>query len=175
MVLPLVILLAIVVAILAYASTRPAEFRIERSATMNAPPDRVFAAINDFRNWLAWSPWEKLDPALRRTHSGSPSGRGAIYEWEGNKKVGKGRMEITESTPPSKVLIRLDFIKPFESHNTAEFRIEPQGTATQVTWTMNGKNQFMGKLMGLFMNMDRMIGKDFEAGLANLRGVVERG
>jgi hypothetical protein len=173
----LIIVAIIVIAVLgllAFASTKPDAFRIQRSATIKAPPDRLFGLINDFHNWGTWSPWEKLDPALQRTYSGMASGKGAIYEWEGNKQVGKGRMEITESTAPSKIVIKLDFLKPFEAHNTAEFTLEAQGDSTHITWAMLGRNPFMMKVMGLFMNMDSMIGKDFEKGLASMRRATEK-
>jgi hypothetical protein len=164
--------LAIVV-ILVIAATRPDAFQISRSATINAPADKVFPLINDFHNWTAWSPWEKLDPALRRAYSGAPSGKGAVYEWEGNKKVGQGRMEITESLPPSKIIIKLDFIKPFSANNTTEFLLSGQGNSTNVSWTMTGKQPFMFKVMSIFMSMDKMVGKDFEAGLASMKAIAE--
>jgi len=143
-------------------------------ATMKAPPEKIFPHINDFHNWLAWSPWEKLDPNLKRTYSGTAEGLGTVYDWEGNKQVGKGRMEITETVPPTKITIKLDFFKPFEAHNKAEFALDKQGELTGVTWAMLGQQPFMFKVMGLFCNLDKMIGKDFEAGLANLKSVVEK-
>src|SRR5206468_3186084 len=148
-------------------------FRIERGTTIKAPPEKIFALINDFHNWGSWSPWEKMDPTMKRTHSGPPSGLGAVYEWEGNKKVGKGRMEIVESSSPSKTVIKLDFFKPFEAHNTAEFTLEPQGDSTNVTWAMHGRQPYMLKVMCLFMDMDKMVGKDFETGLANMKAAAE--
>src|SRR5438477_8882693 len=128
--------LAIVV-LLVIAATKPDAFRIQRSAIINSAPDKVFPLINDFHNWTAWSPWEKLDPALKRAYSGAASGKGAVYEWQGNKKVGQGRMEIIESFSPSKIAIKLDFFKPFEAHNTAEFTLQPQANSTGVTWVMH--------------------------------------
>ena len=172
-VIALILLVAIVV-VLVLAARKPAGFRIERATSIKAPPDKIFALINDFRNWRAWSPWERMDPNLRRSYSGAERGEGAVYEWEGNSKVGKGRMEIVEAPPPSRVAIKLDFLKPFEAHNTAEFTLVPRGDATEVTWAMHGPNLFIGKVMGVFMSMDRMIGKDFEAGLANLKAAAER-
>lgn len=166
-------LVVLVAALLVYATTRPDKFRVERTAGIKAPPDKIFALINDFQRWSAWSPYEKLDPAMRRTHSGTSSGRGAVYEWSGNGKAGAGRMEIVETSPPSRIIIMLDFIKPFEAHNTAEFTLVPNGDATDVTWAIYGPSHFMTKVMGLFLNMDRLIGKDFEAGLANLKAVAE--
>src|SRR5262245_57384278 len=165
--------LAIVV-ILVMAVTRPDAFRISRTATINAAPDKVFPLINDFHQWPSWSPWEKLDPALKRTHSGATNGKGAIYEWEGNKKVGQGRMEITEAVPPSMIVIKLDFIKPFSANNTTEFLLNGQGNSTHVSWTMTGKQPFMFKVMSVFMSMDKMVGKDFEAGLASMKAIAEK-
>lgn len=159
--------------VLSLAASRPATFRIERSATMAATPDRIFPYLADFHRWEAWSPWEKLDPALQRTHSGAASGVGAVYEWLGNKKVGQGRMEITDASPPTRLRIQLDFLKPFEAHNITTFALTPSGSATSVSWVMEGTNTFMGKLMGMVLDMDKLIGKDFEAGLANLKAEVE--
>jgi len=171
-------LVVVVAGILIYAATRPDTFRVQRSASIKAPPEKIFPLINDLRSWGAWSPYEKKDPAMKRTFSGPPSGKGAVYEWDGDKNVGKGRMEITEATPPNKVLIKLDFIKPFEGHNTAEFTMEPKGDNTVVTWAMYGPCPYMAKVMGvvmgLFMNMDDMIGNDFAAGLASLKAAVEK-
>ena len=172
-VIALILLVAIVV-VLVLAARKPAGFRIERATSIKAPPDKIFALINDFRNWRAWSPWERMDPNLRRSYGGAERGEGAVYEWEGNSKVGKGRMEIVEAPPPSRVAIKLDFLKPFEAHNTAEFTLVPRGESTEVTWAMHGPNLFIGKVMGVFMSMDRMIGKDFEAGLANLKTAAEQ-
>lgn len=148
---------ALIGLLLVYAATRPDGFRIERSAHIQAPPEKVFAFIDDFRRWTAWSPWENIDPALK-------------YAWEGNRNVGSGRMEITESTPASKILIKLDFIKPFEGHNIAEFTLVPgaQG-GTALTWAMYGPSPYISRLMGIFMSMDRKIGGQFEQGLAKLK------
>jgi uncharacterized protein YndB with AHSA1/START domain len=167
------VLVLAVAGLLAYAASRPDTFRIQRTGTIKAPPEKVFPHINDFHSWSSWSPWEKLDPALKRTYSGAPSGKGTVYEWEGNKQVGKGRMEITDAAPPSRIVIKLDFLKPFEAHNTAEFTLAGQGDGTNVTWAMHGRQPFMFKLMTLFCSLDKMVGKDFEAGLANLKSVVE--
>jgi uncharacterized protein YndB with AHSA1/START domain len=169
-----IVVIAAVGAVLAYATTRPDSFTVQRTATIKAPPDKIFALINDFHSWPAWSPWEKLDPAMQRTHGGAAQGKGATYAWVGNSKVGEGRMEILESTPPSKVSIKLDFIKPFEGHNTADFTLQPQGDSTQVTWVMYGPAPYITKLMGIFVSMDEMIGKDFEEGLGNLKTVAEK-
>ena len=168
------IIVLLVAGLLGYAATKPDTFRVQRSASMKAPPEKIFPLINDFHNWVSWSPWEKLDLEMKKTHSGAASGKGAIYEWEGNKKVGQGRMEITEDSPPSKVAIKLDFIKPFQANNKAEFALDRQGDSTNVTWTMDGSQPFMFKVMGVFMNLDNMIGKDFEAGLASIKGLAEK-
>ena len=167
-------LVVLIAAVLIIAATKPDTFRIERSAAIKAPPERIFALINDFHHWGAWSPWEKLDPDLKRTFSGQPSGPGAIYEWEGNKKVGLGRMEIKDSSPSRKVTIQLDFLKPFEAHNTAEFTLDPVGDSTNVNWAMHGRQPFMFKVVKLFINMEKLVGKDFEAGLANLKAQTEK-
>jgi uncharacterized protein YndB with AHSA1/START domain len=169
------VVLAIVIAvILILAATKPDTFRVERTAVVNAPADKVFPLIADFHQWLNWSPWEGRDPALKRSYSGAERGKGAVYAWDGNKNVGSGRMEILEATSPSTVVIQLDFLKPFEAHNTAEFTMLPQGSATSVIWVMQGPAPFLSKVMQVFMNMDRMIGRDFEAGLANLKTMTEK-
>jgi uncharacterized protein YndB with AHSA1/START domain len=169
-----VVLAIIIAAVLILAATKPDTFRIERTAIVNAPAEKIFPLIADFHQWLNWSPWEGRDPALKRTYSGAERGNGAVYAWEGNKNVGSGRMEILEATTPSKVEIKLDFLKPFEAHNTAEFTMLPQGGATKVVWVMQGPSPFMSKLMQVFMSFDNMIGKDFEAGLAKLKTISER-
>jgi len=133
----------------------------------------VFAYINDFRQWTAWSPWEQLDPNLQRTYSGSGSGVGAKYAWEGDKTVGQGSMEIVESTSPSKISLKLDFLKPFEAHNMTDFTFEPVGNGTKITWDMHGPNQCMGRVMSVFIDMDQMVGENFETGLANLKTAAE--
>jgi Polyketide cyclase / dehydrase and lipid transport len=166
------IVLAVVVVLL-LAGRQPDHFRVQRSASIDAPPEQIFPLINDFHRWGAWSPYEHKDPDMRRTFSGAASGRGSIYEWAGNSNVGSGRMEIMESSAPSKVAIKLDFLKPFEGHNIATFTIEPAGGATNVTWAMDGPTPFVGKIMHVFLNMDRMVGTDFEAGLANLKTAAE--
>jgi len=165
---------AAIAALLGYAATKPNTFRVQRSASINAPPDKVFAFINDLHAWTFWSPWEKKDRAMRKTHRGSPQGKGAVLEWDGNKDVGTGRMEVLDSTPASKVLIQLDFLKPFEAHNTAEFTLIPKGGATELTWAMYGPQPYMMKIMGFFCDPDKMVGKDFETGLANLKTVAEK-
>ena len=169
-----VIIALAIAAVLVFAATRPDTFSVQRSATIKAPPERIFALINDFPSWQTWSPWEKLDPALKRTLRGAPTGKGSIYEWTGNAKVGAGRMEITDAAAPNKVEIKLDFIKPFEGHNQTVFTLQPQGESTEVKWAMAGPAPFVSKLMGIFFNMDTMIGKDFESGLANIKAAVEK-
>jgi uncharacterized protein YndB with AHSA1/START domain len=171
------IALGFVVALLllfGYAATRPDSFQVQRSIVVQAPAEKLFPLITDFRSWPAWSPWERLDPNMKRTYSGAQSGRGAVYAWEGNDDAGKGRMEITEAIEFSKVVIDLQFFAPWEARNVAEFALSPSGTGTQVTWTMHGPSPFMAKLMGVFMDMDQLIGKDFEAGLANMKAAAER-
>src|SRR5262245_17490672 len=170
----IVVVLAIVITIvLILAVIKPDTFRVERAATVNAPAERIFPLISDFHQWLNWSPWEGRDPALKRSYGGAERGEGAVYAWEGDKNVGSGRMEILEATP-SKVVIKLDFLKPFEAHNTAEFTMMPQGGKTRVTWVMHGPAPFISKVMQVFMNMDRMVGKDFETGLANIKTISEK-
>ena len=167
-------LVVLVGAVLAFAAMMPDAMHVQRAVTIKAPAEKVFPLINDFHSWSAWSPYEKLDPAMKRTYDGPLSGKGAVYEWEGNSQVGQGRMEITETSHPTRVTIKLDFIKPFEGHDVAEFALVPQGDSTTVTWTMDGRSPYVAKLMGVFVSMDNMIGKDFERGLANLKFVAER-
>ena len=171
----------LVAALLLYAATRPDTFRVERSVTIQAPPEKVFSLVNDFHQWERWSPWEKIDPAIQRRYSGAASGKGAVYAWDGNGKAGAGRMEILDAPQPVKLVIQLDFIKPFEGHNTAEFTLQAQAgsssgaaQATQVNWVMHGPAPFVSKLMGVFFNMDKLIGTDFETGLANLKQISEK-
>ena len=168
------IIAAAIAALLVYAATRPDSFRLERSTAIQATPEKVFPLINDFRRWTAWSPWENKDPDMKRSHSGAAEGKGAVYAWQGNKNVGEGSMEITESVPASKVVIKLDFMKPFEAHNHAEFTLAQQGGVTTVTWAMYGPSPYFAKLMGVFCSMDRMVGKDFEAGLAKMKTEAEK-
>jgi len=169
------IVLAIAIAIvLILAMSKPDRFRVERAAAIKAPPEKIFALLDDFHQWRSWSPWEDRDPAMKRTYEGAERGKGAVYAWDGNKNVGAGRMEILTAAAPSTIVIKLDFIRPFEGHNTAEFTMQPQGGATNVIWAMHGPAPLMHKVMQVFMNMDRMIGKDFETGLANLKTVAER-
>jgi hypothetical protein len=168
------LIVVVVAGILIYAATKPDSFSVQRSANIKAPPDKIFALIADLRGWSAWSPYEKKDPDMKRTFSGTASGKGAIYEWTGNKDVGQGRMEIIDVTTPSKVTIKLDFLKPFEAHNTAEFTMVPAGDNTTVTWAMYGPSPYVAKIMGTLFDLDKMIGNDFEAGLAALKTVAEK-
>lgn len=160
-------------ALLVLAANRPDHFRVARSTRVAAPPARVFAHIEDFRRWADWSPWASKDPAMKTTLSGAASGEGAVYEWQGNRAVGRGRMQIVQATAPTRIVIKLDFIKPFEAHNTAGFHLHGDGADTVVTWAVHGPSPFLSKLMGLFVDMDRMIGTDFENGLASLKEMVE--
>lgn len=172
-VIAIAVLLVVAAAVLLLAAARPGDVRVVRAATIAVPPERIYALINDLRSWAAWSPWEKLDPAMNRTFSGASAGRGAVYEWDGNGKVGAGRMEITEASPSDRIVIKLDFLRPFAGHNTAEFKLDRQGATTKVTWAMHGPQSYVCKLMGLFVSMDRMIGSHFETGLANLKTAAE--
>jgi len=169
-----VVVLVVVAGVLIYATTRPDSFRVQRSASIKAPPQKIFPLINDLKAWAGWSPYEKKDPAMQRSFGPITAGKGATYEWAGDKNVGQGRMEILEAQPSNKVLIKLDFIKPFEAHNMAEFTLEPKGDTTQATWAIYGPSAFVTKVMGLFFDMDTMIGKDFEAGLADLKAAAEK-
>jgi hypothetical protein len=169
------VILAIAIAVvLILAATKPDTLRVQRATSIRAPAERIFPMINDFHQWRGWSPYEDRDPALKRTYEGPDSGKGAVYAWDGNKNVGSGRMEILEASVPSKITIKLDFFKPFEGHNTAEFTMLPQGDVTNLTWTMHGPAVFMSKLMQVFINLDHMIGRDFEVGLANLKKLAEK-
>jgi uncharacterized protein YndB with AHSA1/START domain len=170
----LLVVLTALAAFLAFVATRASTFRIERTATIKAPPAKIFGMLEDFHRWTSWSPWEKLDPALQRTYSGAASGKGAIYSWEGNRQVGAGRMEIQESAPSSRLAIKLDFLRPFKAQNAIEFSLKPLGDGTNVSWVMTGNSNFMSKMMSVFMSMDKMVGKDFETGLANLKAEAER-
>ncbi|HRH37350.1 MAG TPA: SRPBCC family protein [Flavobacteriales bacterium] len=166
-------LVAVIAIILIAASTKPNTVRYERSVAINASPEKIATHITDFHKWTAWSPWEKKDPTMAREYMGPAQGVGARYGWKGNGKVGEGTMEVL-ATSASEVKVDLRFIKPFKSDCIATFYFAPQGSATQVRWTMDGPNIFMGKVMSLFMNMDKMIGKDFEDGLASLKKTAEQ-
>lgn len=160
--------LVVLVVFAVIVALQPAHFRVERSAVVAAPPAAVFEQVNDFHNWPKWSPWEKLDPGMKKTFGGAPAGTGASYAWAGNDKAGEGKMTITGSKPTEQVDIRLEFIKPFAATNQATFELTPSGAGTNVRWSMEGNNGFISKAFCLFVDMDKMIGKDFEQGLANL-------
>jgi uncharacterized protein YndB with AHSA1/START domain len=166
--------LAILAIILLMATMQPDSFSVRRSVTVNAAPDKIVPLLADFHNWPRWSPWEKLDPAMQRTFSGAQSGEGAVYSWKGNSDVGAGRMEILEVVPAQKVAIKLDFSEPMESSSITNFTLQPQGTATTVTWNMSGPMPFLSKVMSVFASMDKMIGKDFEKGLSQLKAEAEK-
>jgi carbon monoxide dehydrogenase subunit G len=168
------IVAVLIAGVLIFAATKPDTFRVQRAANIKAPPEKVFGFINDFKRWDAWSPWEKKDPAMKRTWGAVTSGKGAAYAWEGNKDVGQGRMEIAESVPLSNITIKLDFLRPFEAHNIVVFTLEPKDDATNVTWAMQGDTPYFAKIIHVFINMDSMVGKDFEAGLANLKAASEK-
>jgi uncharacterized protein YndB with AHSA1/START domain len=171
----LIALAAIIVVLLIVVALQPSDFRILRSAVIGAPPAAVFPHVNDLHLWEEWSPWAKLDPNAKSTFDGPPAGIGASMAWAGNNKVGEGRMTITESRPNDLIRFRLDFFKPMKATNDSEFTFKPQGNQTAVTWSMSGKNNFMGKAFGLIVNCDRMIGSKFEKGLAQLNTVATAG
>ena len=169
----LVVIVVLIAGLCVVIATRPAEFVITRSATVNAPAAAVYNQINDFHKWEAWSPWAKIDPQMRVTYAGPRSGPGASYAWAGNSDVGEGRMTIIEAKQPELVKIDLEFIEPVASTSVTEFSLKPSGNATTVTWTMTTQNNFLGKAFSLVVDMDKMLGSDFEKGLAQLRTVVE--
>lgn len=164
---------AVVVVFLVIVAMQPSVFRVERTATMSAPAPAVFAQVNDLHKWEAWSPWAKRDPAMKQTYEGAPAGTGAVSTWAGNREVGEGRMTITESRPNELIRIKLEFFKPFAVTHTVEFGFKPEGKQTRVTWAMTGERNFISKAICLFMSMDKMVGGDFEKGLAQIKSVVE--
>jgi hypothetical protein len=170
----LIAIAVLIAAVLVVAATKPDTFQVQRNIAINAPPEAVLPYLQDFHKWGAWSPWEKLDPAMRRTFAGADAGKGAVYEWSGNSDVGRGRMEITDVSR-SQVAIKLDFLEPFESHNVTTFTLVLQAGGTEVKWVMDGPNPYISKLMQVFVNMDKMIGKDFDAGLSELKKAAESG
>ncbi len=165
---------ALIGTVLVLAIMQPDSFTVQRSTDIQAPPEKVFPFVDDFSRWQVWSPWDKKDPSMKRTLSTPSAGKGATYAWEGNDDVGKGQMTIVESTQPNRVAIKLDFTAPFEAHNDVAFTLEPKAALTQVTWTMQGPMPFISKLMGVFVSMDTLVGKDFETGLANLKAAAEK-
>ena len=169
----LIALAILFAALAAFIATRPSVFRISRSAVLAASPDEVFGQVNDFHKWDAWSPWARLDPECKNTFEGAPHGTGAILKWSGNQRVGEGRQKIIASRPGELIRIKLQFVRPFAATNEAEFDFESEENGTRVTWTMSGKNNFVGKALSLVMDCEKIVGPQFEQGLANLRGVVE--
>lgn len=165
---------ALIGTVLVLAIMQPDSFTVQRSTDIQAPPEKIFPFVDDFSRWQSWSPWDKKDPSMKRTLSTPSAGKGATYAWEGNDDVGKGKMTIVESTQPNRVAIKLDFTAPFEAHNDVAFTLAPKAALTQVTWTMQGPMPFVSKVMGVFVSMDTLVGKDFEAGLANLKAAAEK-
>lgn len=170
----LIVLVVILVAVLIYAATKPDAFRVQRSITIKAPPETIFPLINDLHSMQTWSAWEKVDPGMKRTYSGATSGPGAVYEWEGNQEIGQGHMEIIDVTPPAKISIRMDFIKPFPAQNTLEFVLQAEGDSTRVTQAIFGPSPYISKVMSLVFSMDKMIGGKFEESLAELKATAEK-
>ena len=173
MLLAIVVLLVLLAVLLGFAATRPDHFRIERSIVITAPAATVFMQLDDFHHWTAWSPWEDLDPQLLHEYSGAARGVGAVYQWAGNRTAGSGRMEIVEVSAPARLRIKLDFMKPFEAHNLADFTVLAEGEHCRLSWAMHGPSPLMARVMGLFFSMDKMVGADFERGLANLKARCE--
>jgi uncharacterized protein YndB with AHSA1/START domain len=171
---PLIIATLMFAAVLIYAATKPDVFHVERSISIKAAPETIYPFVSDLHRFALWSPYEKLDPQMQRRFSGAPSGKGAIYEWEGNNQVGRGRMEITAANPPTGVTLQLDFFSPVQAHNLAEFKLRPQAQYTTVTWSMSGPAPYLSKLMTLFFSMDEMVGSQFEEGLRNLKTRAEQ-
>jgi len=170
----ILIAVAVIIVVLAViVGLQPSEFRIARSATISAPAPAVFAQVNDFHKWEAWNPWGKIDPAMKQAYEGARAGTGAIYTWAGNNEVGEGRMTIIESRLSDRIRVKLEFLKPFAATNTAEFTFKPEANQTVVTWSMFGEKNFMAKAIHLFIDMDKMIGGQFEKGLAQMKSVVE--
>ncbi len=170
----LIALIVLIAIALILASTKPDTFRIERSINIKAPPEKIFPLIADFHQMNKWSAWENIDPAMKRSFTGAESGVGAKYAWDGNNDIGQGSMEILEATLSSKVLIKLDFYKPFEAHNMAEFTLTPHGETTTVNHAMYGPSPFISKLMSMVFNMEKMVGPKFEEGLANMKAIAEK-
>jgi uncharacterized protein YndB with AHSA1/START domain len=168
-----IVIVVLAAGVLILAALKPDTFRVQRTATIKAAPETVFALVNDFRRWDAWSPWEKKDPAMKRTFGAVTAGKGATYAWDGDKNVGQGSMEIVESVAPSRLALKLDFVKPFEAHNAVVFTLAPRGDTTEVTWTMEGPVPYLAKIIHVFVDMDRMVGADFEAGLSAMKAAAE--
>lgn len=170
-----ILVVVVLASILLFAATRPDVYGIQRVTTIDAPPEKIFPLLIDFRQWPRWSPFETLDANMKRSYSGAPSGKGAVYDWEGNSQAGQGRMEVVDISPPRSVTIQVDFVKPFDAHNLNQFTLDPQGSSTRVTWSMRGTQPFVLKAMSIFVSPDRLLGKHFETGLANLKTMAERG
>jgi hypothetical protein len=166
------VFVVIVAAILVYAATKPDAFKIERQIVVAAPPEKVFPLVNDFHAHISWSPFEK-DPAIKRAFSGAAQGKGSVYEWSGNREVGAGRISITDSSPPSKVTLLLEMFKPFKARNTVMFSLEPNGSGTNVRWSMQGAQPYLAKLVSTFVDCDKMVGRQFEEGLAKMKSLAE--
>lgn len=170
----IVVIVVLIAGVLVFAATKPDTFRVQHTASLKAPPQKIFPLINDLRTFNTWNPYEKKDPNLKGRYSGSSSGKGATYAFGGNKEVGAGSIEIVESLPSSKVTMKLNMIKPFEAQNTVEFTLRPEGDITNVTWAMQGRTPYVAKVIPLLFDMDSMVGKDFETGLANLKAAAEQ-
>ena len=169
-----VVMIVVLIAVfLIMVMLQPSHYQVERTATINAPAPVVFGLVNDFHKWETWSPWEKLDPAIKKSFEGPPAGTGSMYSWSGNSEVGEGKITITESRPSDLVKLRLEFIKPFAATSVTDFTFTPSGNSTNVKWTMAGENNFIAKAFSMFMNMDKMVGGDFEKGLAQMKKVAE--
>jgi len=169
-----VILVVLIAGLLILASTKPDTLHVERTVNIKAPPEKIFPLINDFHEWPAWSPYEKLDPDMKKTFSGAATGAGSVYEWDGNSKAGAGRVTITQVTPPNKVFIKLEMFKPFKGTNEVTFTLQPQGETTAVTWAMDCRNNLLSKVMSVFFSMDAMVGGQFQEGLNSLKAVAEK-
>ncbi len=168
-----IVVVVLLLAIFIYAWSKPDTFHVERSISIRAPQEKLFAIINDFHQWNEWTPYNK-DPAMKKTYSGSANGKGAVYAWEGNKEVGQGEITITDTTPPKEVVLALHMIKPFEGRNRVVFSLDARGDSTTVTWTLEDRHTYLMKIMSMFINLDKMIGGDFEVGLAKLKTVAEK-
>ena len=169
----LIVVAVIIVVLVVIVALQPNEYRVARSTIISAPAPAVFAQVNDFHKWAAWNPWAKIDPAMKQTYEGAPAGTGAIYTWIGNNEVGQGRMTIIESRPSDLIRIKMEFFKPFAGNSIAEFTFKPESNKTAVTWSMTGNNNFMAKAIHLFVSMEKMIGGQFEKGLASMKSIVE--
>ena len=169
-----ILVVVVVASVLLFAATRPDAYGIQRTTAIDVPPEKIFPLITDFRQWPRWSPFEALDPEMKRSYSGAPSGKGAVYDWQGNAQAGQGRMEIVDVSPPASVTIQVDFVKPFDAHNLNQFTLDPHGGSTRVTWSMRGTQPFVLKAMSIFISPDRLLGKHFETGLSKLKSVAQR-